>query len=189
MSTGTCRKRLSDIESAAIGVRSCIYPVPGVIVMTDEHVNANEGNQEVLLHTHELVASFIMYWRRIALDVAVFGATALVAIAGFAISQTRSRILIGSISFLILALGWSAAYIVRLAIGHMDELAQIVVRLDVQLGLFEKDRFLTGDSIYPEEWKLFGAGWHDPLMGFVKRLMIFLPPALVAVLAINAIAW
>jgi hypothetical protein len=168
---------------------SVTYCGLGVIEMTDELKTAPEGSQEVLIHTHELVASFIMYWRRIALDVAVFGATALVAIAGFAISQERSRPLIASISFLILTLGWSAAFIVHHAASHMAELSQITVRLDTRLGLFDVDRFLSGEAIYPDHWKSFGAGWHDPLMGFVKRLLMFLPPALVVLLVINASSW
>jgi hypothetical protein len=53
-----------------------------------------------------------------------------------------------------------AAYFLVKNYHRMCELQHLIARIDVAFGFFEKDAYLPGEKLYPEEWKSSGTISH-----------------------------
>ena len=131
-----------------------------------------------------IVANYVVYWHKLAVDSMIFIMTGCTALTGFALSRTNEihQSLI-AISFLIIVFSMIGARLCVLIENKTEMHRDILAKLDNIDFLLEKDFYIEGDSIYPQEWKIVGKNrLKDPIFRFCFWLQLTLPFLLVLVI-------
>ena len=136
-----------------------------------------DRRHQTLLSVRQVVASYAVYWHKLAVDSTIFIVTGSIALAGFALSRTDpTGVMLISTCIILIILGWAGAYLTRLIQRKTEGHQAILIRLDKLHGLLEPDIYLPGESIYPKEWKDTGAKHViDPIFRFCFVLLCVLP--------------
>ena len=51
------------------------------------------------------------------------------------------------------------------SIPNIKSIAQVIEKINLALGLYEKGKYLDGESLYPDKWKNFGSRHHYSVVG------------------------
>jgi hypothetical protein len=135
----------------------------------------DKQKHETLLSVREVVASYAMHWHKLSIDSTIFIATGCLALSGFVLTRTdTSHKALIFLSALVVIFGWVGAYLSRLIEKNTKKHWEILLRLDHLNQLLEPDVFMSGKSIYPNEWKNTGDLQHrDPIFRFCFSFVNF----------------
>ncbi|MDP2243549.1 hypothetical protein [Pseudomonas sp.] len=138
---------------------------------------AEERRHQILLSVRQVVASYAVYWHKLAVDSTIFIVTGSIALAGFALSTTSpTRTMLISVCIILALLGWAGAYLTRLIQQKTEEHQAILIRLDNIHGLLEPGLYLPNESVYPQHWRDTGEKHIiDPIFRFCFLLLGVLP--------------
>lgn len=147
----------------------------------------DDRKHHTLQGVRQVIANYTIYWHKLAVDSMIFIVGGCLALTGFSLSRTNTAHgTIISISLLIFILGAIGAVLCRLIESKTELHRDILVRIDRIDLLLEKDAYVKGDSIYPEEWKGVGKGrYKDPIFRFCFWVQSCLPVLLMAVIVLT----
>jgi len=146
-----------------------------------------QRNHETLLSVRQVVASYAIYWHKLAVDSTIFIVTGSIALAGFSLSRSgATKTMLVSICVILCIMCWSGAYLVHLIEKKTAEHQSVLVRLDRLHGLLEPGVFVPGESIYPDAWRSTGTEHAvDPIFRFCLGLLAVLPILLSVLVVAN----
>jgi hypothetical protein len=155
--------------------------------MSNEIIDADR-RWDTALSLRQVIATYAVYWHKLAVDSTIFIVTGCIAFTGFAISRESIGIrAIIALSFLIFLLGWFGAWLCHLIRRKTEEHQLILVKLDRINKLIEPGAFIKGDTLYPGNWAETASGkQRDPIFLFCFWLLACLPLLLTAVLVLTA---
>ncbi|MGQ4660734.1 hypothetical protein [Lysobacter sp. F6437] len=137
-------------------------------------MNDSSKKHDVALNVRSTVASYMMYWRKLCLEVSILISSGIVAVSTFGVD--KAALSIEGRWGLIIGFGVAAAagsYLILKASRLIQELRGILVRVDRYDELFVDGAFVPGDSLYPKSWENFDAVGMD----FVPKWSIALMAA------------
>ncbi len=113
-----------------------------------------DKKQGVVSSVRSTMASYIMYWHKLCLEVSILISSGIVAIVTFGIDRasldTGGKVFLLVGSFLAVCAG---TFLVWRASGLLQDLRQILVRADKYDQLFDDGAYLKDESLYPKSWK------------------------------------
>jgi hypothetical protein len=149
-------------------------------------VATSEEIHETLLSIREVVASYAIYWHKLAVDSTIFITTGSIALAGFSLSRPdASRPMLISSAIILFLLCWMGAYLVRLVESKTMQHQTILARLDKFQRLFERSAYIPDESVYPPEWSDTGARKSDPIFKFCSIMLWVLPIVLASLIIVT----
>ncbi|MBW8366741.1 MAG: hypothetical protein K0M70_02655 [Arenimonas sp.] len=130
----------------------------------DEYGKADaiKFKHDVVLNVRSKVASDINYQHKLCLEVSILVSSGMIAIGTFGLDRSSAPLSVRIaliLGFLIAAVG-ASWLIIRISV-LVQELREILVRLDTFNELFTADSYLTGVSIYPKSWESVDAARMD----------------------------
>ena len=113
---------------------------------------------DVALNVRSTVASYMMYWHKLCLEVSILISSGIVAVSTFGVDKTSLSTT--GIWALIVGFGVAAvagSYLILRASRLIQDLRGILVRVDRYDQLFTDDAFVPGEALYPKSWETFDA--------------------------------
>lgn len=128
---------------------------------------------DVALNVRSTVASYMMYWHKLCLEVSILISSGIVAVSTFgidkaALSTGGKWALIGGFAVAAAA----GSYLILKASRLIQDLRGILVRVDSFDELFVDGAFVEGDSLYPKSWEKFDAVGMDFVPKWSIGLMV-----------------
>ena len=152
-----------------------------------ERDSVEDRRHQTLLNVRQVVATYAVYWHKLAVDSTIFIVTGSIALAGFALSRANPPLnMLISVCVILIFLGWTGAYLTRLIQEKTEEHQDILIRLDKLHGLLEPGIYLPGERIYPQGWMDTGEEHViDPIFRFCFYMLIVLPIILSALILLS----
>ena len=117
------------------------------------------GRREALLKVYELEFAEMQEFRSTAMNLALAYNSAILSVLAWSFTKSVSLAAL-PMAFLtigVASLTWLIVRYLRLLRRYFLDVAGVVNRIDRAYGMHESDAFLAGESIFPKEWKEFGA--------------------------------
>lgn len=117
-----------------------------------------EKRQAVVSSVRSTVAGYIMYWHKLCLEVSILISSGIVAIVTFGID--RASLDLTGKALLLLGSGMAVCagvFLIVRAARLLQDLRQILVKVDKHDQLFDDNVYLKDESLYPKAWKDFDA--------------------------------
>ncbi|MCR6663876.1 MAG: hypothetical protein NVV60_12210 [Luteimonas sp.] len=112
----------------------------------------------VALNVRSTIASYVMYWHKLCLEVGIIISSGIVAVSTFGVDKSE----LSTNGKLALIVGFAIAAIagtilILKASNLVQELRGILVRVDRYDELFTDSAFIPNETLYPHSWEKFDA--------------------------------
>ncbi len=133
----------------------------------------SSNKSDVALNVRSTVASYMMYWHKLCLEVSILISSGVVAVSTFGVD--KASISATGIWALIVGFGLASvagSYLILKASRLIQDLRGILVRVDRYDELFTEGAFVPGEALYPKSWETFDAVGMDFVPKWSIGLMV-----------------